>query len=210
MINTLLKLGFPFILAASGAPTTEALSTLIDKVDNSDKGLICRSWVEQNAILQHENLGWFLTHGGWNSISESLSQGVPMIIWPMAMSDQPMNAARLSTGEKPVAFELMQVSTIPICLTSIFYFFDCHHCILRTPIKIRQGHARAPALRGGAPIIGDDANVEQEFEDIFTKARGPEGENLRANAIEMAAQLLVERNGPAKKVIAGLASGIGY
>ncbi len=46
----------------------------------------------QLAVLRHASL--FLTHGGLNSVKESISAGVPMIVMPMGR-DQPGNGARV-------------------------------------------------------------------------------------------------------------------
>ncbi|KAF7840817.1 scopoletin glucosyltransferase-like [Senna tora] len=46
------------------------------------KGLIIRGWAPQVQILEHEAVGAFVTHCGWNSILEAVSAGVPMITWP--------------------------------------------------------------------------------------------------------------------------------
>ncbi|XP_021755650.1 scopoletin glucosyltransferase-like [Chenopodium quinoa] len=47
------------------------------------KGLIIRGWAPQMLILDHEAIGAFVTHCGWNSTLEGISCGVPMVTWPV-------------------------------------------------------------------------------------------------------------------------------
>nr|XP_043637128.1 UDP-glycosyltransferase 92A1-like [Erigeron canadensis] len=58
------------------------------------QGLMVHNWAPQLEILCHRSTGAFLTHCGWNSVMESLSQGVPMIGWPLA-AEQGYNAKML-------------------------------------------------------------------------------------------------------------------
>ncbi|KAJ6480046.1 hypothetical protein DFH09DRAFT_1214751, partial [Mycena vulgaris] len=155
LVNTLLHLAkpFPFVFALGGKMASLP-KELIETVNGSGKGLICDFWVEQRAILQHAALGWFLTHGGFNSISESLSQGIPLIVWPTT-AEQPINAALLSSEPNPVAFELLQ---------------------------IRTGAQLGPSLRGGPKITGTIEDAAAELEAVFAAARGSKGAVIAANA----------------------------
>ncbi|KAJ9159526.1 hypothetical protein P3X46_025032 [Hevea brasiliensis] len=49
-----------------------------------ERGLIIRGWAPQLLILDHEAVGGFVTHCGWNSILEGITSGVPMVTWPAA------------------------------------------------------------------------------------------------------------------------------
>nr|AFJ53036.1 UDP-glycosyltransferase 1 [Linum usitatissimum] len=74
------------------------------RVTESKRGLLVRNWAPQLEILSHESVGGFLSHCGWNSVLESLSQGVPIIGWPLA-AEQAFNSKML-VEEMGVAVEL--------------------------------------------------------------------------------------------------------
>ncbi|CAL5097581.1 unnamed protein product [Urochloa decumbens] len=57
-------------------------------------GFVTQSWAPQTAILGHSSVACFVTHCGWNSILESVMNGVPMVAWPL-YAEQNMNAAML-------------------------------------------------------------------------------------------------------------------
>ncbi|KAM7530056.1 hypothetical protein LguiB_033466 [Lonicera macranthoides] len=54
-------------------------------------GMVVRDWAPQLEILAHPSTGGFVSHCGWNSCSEAITYGVPILTWPMH-SEQPRNA----------------------------------------------------------------------------------------------------------------------
>ncbi|KAJ4957395.1 hypothetical protein NE237_024506 [Protea cynaroides] len=61
------------------------------------RGLIMREWVDQRRVLAHRSTGGFLSHCGWNSVLESICEGIPVLAWPM-MADQFFNARLVVDG----------------------------------------------------------------------------------------------------------------
>ncbi|KAF7820029.1 hydroquinone glucosyltransferase-like [Senna tora] len=64
-----------------------------------ERGLVVPSWAPQIRILRHSSIGGFLNNCGWNSIIESVQQGVPLIALPL-FAEQRTNAVLVSDGLK--------------------------------------------------------------------------------------------------------------
>lgn len=80
------------------------LSRLVKIPDN----VMVYPYVPQLRVLKSSAV--FITHGGMNSISEALSEGVPMIVIPF-MSDQPTNARRIEELELGVQMSYKKLTS---------------------------------------------------------------------------------------------------
>jgi coniferyl-alcohol glucosyltransferase len=58
-------------------------------------GLVVPLWAPQAEVLCHPSVGGFVSHCGWNSALESITNGVPMIAWPL-YAEQRVNATLLT------------------------------------------------------------------------------------------------------------------
>nr|AFJ52925.1 UDP-glycosyltransferase 1 [Linum usitatissimum] len=65
-------------------------------------GMVVPNWAPQAEVLSHPSVGWFLSHCGWNSTLESVTNGVPMVAWPM-YAEQRMNSTLLAEELKVAA-----------------------------------------------------------------------------------------------------------
>lgn len=59
-----------------------------------ERGLVVKSWAPQVAVLNHDSVGGFVTHCGWNSVLEAVCAGVPMVAWPL-YAEQRLNRIML-------------------------------------------------------------------------------------------------------------------
>ncbi|KAI3774721.1 hypothetical protein L1987_49281 [Smallanthus sonchifolius] len=71
------------------------------------KGLIIKGWAPQLLILEHESVGGFMTHCGWNSVLEGVSSGVAMVAWPV-MAEQ-FNNSKLVTDVLQIGVSIRDV-----------------------------------------------------------------------------------------------------
>ncbi|KAE8705951.1 Flavonoid 3-O-glucosyltransferase [Hibiscus syriacus] len=79
--------GFPFLWSFRGNPEKQLPSGFLKRTRS--KGKIV-PWAPQPEILEHPSVGVFVSHGGWNSVLESIVGGVPMILRPF-FGDQGLN-----------------------------------------------------------------------------------------------------------------------
>lgn len=61
------------------------------------RGLVTKLWVDQEAVLRHPAVGLYLSHCGWNSVTEAAAYGVPMLAWP-TLGDQRLIATVIRSG----------------------------------------------------------------------------------------------------------------
>ncbi|KAK7062668.1 hypothetical protein VNI00_000156 [Paramarasmius palmivorus] len=136
-------------------------------------------WSPQERILSHPATGWFLTHGGWNSIQEAIEYNVPLIFWPFG-GDQPLNAALISLQHN-AGFELLEV---------------------RTGEKGRQ----KPYRCGDASPTFTPESARKEMMGLLDTIKGEKGRIARANweAISNDAGKVWEENGEARRELDSL------
>ncbi|KAL6909648.1 hypothetical protein ACP4OV_001307 [Aristida adscensionis] len=87
-------------------------STVVDKDDAAElgellsggflervrgRGVVTKAWVEQEGILAHASVALFVSHCGWNSVTEAAASGVPVLAWPR-FGDQRVNAGVVARG----------------------------------------------------------------------------------------------------------------
>ncbi|CAM8979581.1 unnamed protein product [Rhodiola kirilowii] len=60
-------------------------------IKSSRSGMVVNEWVNQESILSHSAIGGFVSHCGWNSVTEAAARGVPVLAWPLH-GDQKLNA----------------------------------------------------------------------------------------------------------------------
>lgn len=65
-----------------------------DRLENKPKNLMVQRWLPQADLLAHPNVKLFITHGGQQSMEETIDRGVPTVVIPF-LGDQDANARRM-------------------------------------------------------------------------------------------------------------------
>ncbi|CAO3594432.1 unnamed protein product [Absidia cylindrospora] len=92
---------FPQTITSSLSGKSYDIASLFDTNDNSKKGdltddIYISKWSPQMALLLHPSVSVFVSHGGANSVVESLYSGTRVIFYPF-FGDQPGNAKQFSS-----------------------------------------------------------------------------------------------------------------
>ncbi|OJT07325.1 Anthocyanidin 3-O-glucosyltransferase 5 [Trametes pubescens] len=164
VIDVLIEKNIPFVMShgsSMASPMPDDIKAKIEAYGNA----IVSDWVPQQALLDHPATGWYLMHGGHNGNMESITSGVPMIVWPID-ADQPLNAVYLSE-ELNVAYEL---------------------------IEVRNGCGLGKIYRNGRTPVGTIDAVKEEMRGVLDQAFGADGAEKRARLQVLRKKLQVAWN----------------
>lgn len=120
----------------------------IEKLGDIPKNFCIYNTVSQQTVLKMADI--FVTHGGMNSVSEAMVEGVPMVVIPF-MADQPTNARRvceLGIGKK---LEYKHVTSKMLRETVCAVLKD--KSIANNTMKMKDLMSKCQGNRGGAEEI---------------------------------------------------------
>ncbi len=120
----------------------------LSQINNIPDNFIVRNYVPQQEVLKQADL--FISHGGLNSVNESLYYNVPIIVIPMA-NDQPAVAKRVT--ELGAGIELSMTSISPSLLNSTAEEILKEHSYYEGCSKIRDSFIAAGGCQRGADEI---------------------------------------------------------
>ncbi|KAJ1689583.1 hypothetical protein LUZ63_013738 [Rhynchospora breviuscula] len=117
-----------------------------------DRGMVVKSWAPQVEVLQHDAIGGFITHCGWNSILEAITAGVPMVCWPL-YAEQRMNRRYLVEELKVAGSiegygkDLVHANAVETKICWLMESNDAKE--LRNRIAVVKDKARDAVMEGG-------------------------------------------------------------
>ncbi|XP_031120763.1 UDP-glycosyltransferase 92A1-like [Ipomoea triloba] len=135
-----------------------------ERMAGKKQGLLIHSWAPQLEILCHKSTGAFLSHCGWNSTIESLSQGVPIIGWPMA-GEQAFNS-KMMMEEMGVCIELakgVQSTILRSDVKRVIDVLDSNKGIEMKENAVRIGELIRAAAREDETSKGSSLQAMDDF-----------------------------------------------
>ncbi|KAG8086353.1 hypothetical protein GUJ93_ZPchr0010g11146 [Zizania palustris] len=145
-------------------------------------------WCPQGRVLRHGAVGCFVTHCGWNSVTEALAAGVPVVGYPW-WSDQFTNA-KLLVEDYKVGVRLpapVTADELRVCVDRVMSGPDA--AAIRTRAMHWKREATATVAGGGS----SDRSL-QDFIDHVRRSR----ESVQLVRL---AQEIGLKNGPVKRVL---------
>uniref|UniRef100_A0A2N9EX95 Glycosyltransferase n=1 Tax=Fagus sylvatica TaxID=28930 RepID=A0A2N9EX95_FAGSY len=168
LARALLDFGHPFLWVIrdteKNGKEEEEIEKLSCREELEEKGMIV-PWCSQVEVLSHPSVGCFVTHCGWNSSSESLASGVPMIGFPQWI-DQGTNAKLIQdvwkTGVRVNVNEegILESDEIKKCLELVMGSGERGEEIRRNAKKWKE-LAREAAKEGGSSYNNLKAFVDE-------------------------------------------------
>ena len=120
----------------------------ISRLKHIPENFVIKNRVLQIAVLKHASL--FIAHGGMNSVSEAMVQGVPLVVIPF-VSDQPANARqveKLGLG-KVISYQTITANSLRDATFAVMKDRQIRENLQR----VREEIARAPGNAGADKII---------------------------------------------------------
>ncbi|EOD38763.1 hypothetical protein EMIHUDRAFT_224168 [Emiliania huxleyi CCMP1516] len=133
--------GEPLLVCSTG-PQPDALEGL-----TVPPNAVCRSYIPQVDLLSSGAVGMFVTHGGQNSFTESMANGVPLVVVP-GFGDQPVNgrkAERLGLG---VAVPRPQEDSAAVIEEYVRDLRQAMRGVLEGESYVAKARAMAEAIKG--------------------------------------------------------------
>jgi UDP-glucoronosyl and UDP-glucosyl transferase len=148
-------------------------------------------WAAQFAILMHPSTAMFLTHGGANSIFESLYSGTKMLVHPF-FTDQPQNARVLELSGAALTYNRKTVKATEIAdllrrvVEDDDNRFQKNMNRLSAIVQLRA----ADAIRNGAAVVEEVlfSSDEDDLPHLYVASRNMN--YLKANNIDIALLLI--------------------
>ncbi len=119
-----------------------------EKLGEIPKNFYIYNTVSQQAVLKMADV--FVTHGGMNSVSEAMAEGVPMVVIPF-MADQPTNARRVCELGLGKRLEYKYISSER--LREIVWNVLADKNILDCVLEMKELMWKCPGNKGGVEEI---------------------------------------------------------